>query len=467
MKMRFMWTNNRSCMTLMRWFVYSVVGGSLTCFLGVFLLFPATIKVSYGKYSLNLRVYTADTTDTLSTASDALIYVKSSLGTTHSNTVSSNSPIQSVNVTKNTTPIQRVNVTRNITSIQRVVTKNIASIQSVNVTQNITSTQRVNVTKNTTPIQRVNVTRNMLTVQTSTATTFYLDVMPTLASPSDIAPKKTANYSVCVVLMGGLGNQMFQFAAMYGLAAKKGMCIVIGGPNELTKVFKLDVKLKENYRNVCKTFVGRGESLNCGYDKRMASFPANNNYRVGAYLQSWMYFYNASKSLRKQFVFKDDITESKNKVIHSVLRKHNFTSRSNVTLIGVHIRRGDLVDHKFGYQVASESYINKSVHYFLAKQLKNVIFLICSNGMAWTKENMPKGIRSEYIEGNSPAVDMAILGSCDHMISSVGTFSWWSAWLTGGEVTFYQWPAKEGSNLRKQFSKDYIDYFHPGWTGFS
>ncbi|XP_069122769.1 galactoside alpha-(1,2)-fucosyltransferase 2-like isoform X2 [Argopecten irradians] len=296
---------------------------------------------------------------------------------------------------------------------------------------------------------------------------FYSNMMPTLGPPSDIRPNMSAKYSLCVLLMGRLGNQMFQFAAMYGLAAKKGMSVAIDETNQLTKVFKLGVKRKKNYRNICKTYVPRRARFGCGYDKRMATFPANNNYRVGAYLQSWMYFYNASKSLRKQFVFKDDITESKNKVIHSVLRKHNFTSRSNVTLIGVHIRRGDLVDHKFGYQVASESYINKSVHYFLDKQLKNVIFLICSNGMAWTKENMPKGIRSEYIEGNSPAVDMAILGSCDHMISSVGTFSWWSAWLTGGEVTFYQWPAKDGSRLRNAFSKDYKDFFYPGWVGLT
>ncbi|OWF40076.1 Galactoside 2-alpha-L-fucosyltransferase 2 [Mizuhopecten yessoensis] len=315
--------------------------------------------------------------------------------------------------------------------------------------------------------QRANISRNIRRNQVITVSNWHGDVMPAQPPPSDIVPLKSANYSVCTILMGGLGNQMFQFATTYGLAAKKGMSVAIDKTDHLTKIFKLGVVEKENYRNICKTFVGRGEQLNCGYDDKMATFPPNNNYRVGSYLQSWMYFYNASTSLRKHFVFQDSIKETQNKVIDSVLKKYNFTSRSNVTLIGVHIRRADLVNHTFGYMVASKSYLQKSVNYFQSKELRNVIYIIGSNDMKWSKKSMPKGVRSDYMEGNSPEVDMAILGSCDHMISTVGTFSWWSAWMTGGEVTFYQWPAKEGSALRRQFSKDYKDFFYPGWIGFS
>ncbi|OWF46715.1 Galactoside 2-alpha-L-fucosyltransferase 2 [Mizuhopecten yessoensis] len=87
--------------------------------------------------------------------------------------------------------------------------------------------------------------------------------------------------------------------------------------------------------------------------------------------------------------------------------------------------------------------------------------------MNWTKKHVINEVRSEFIVGHSEGVDMALLGSCNHMITSVGTFSWWSAWLTGGEVTFYQWPARDGSALREQFSEDYTDFFYPGWVGFS
>ena len=32
---------------------------------------------------------------------------------------------------------------------------------------------------------------------------------------------------------------------------------------------------------------------------------------------------------------------------------------------------------------------------------------------------------------------MAVLTLCDHSILSIGTFGWWSAWLTGGKVVYY------------------------------
>ncbi|XP_033752736.1 galactoside 2-alpha-L-fucosyltransferase 2-like [Pecten maximus] len=437
------------CINVRKWFVFSLFGGGLSCLLVAAYLFPATIKVSYKKTSLDLRLLTSNTK------------IAVALSTTHRGLPSAQTLLLDLlerNLSRS--EFSRTTLPGNFTNKNRTLQKySTAKVFTTNVmNESITSSNF---------IQSASMTTNMQTIQATAVPTSNINVMLTLQPPSDIVPMETANYSVCAILTGGLGNQMFQFATTYRLAARKGMSVAIDKTDDLTKVFKLDIEEKENYRNVCKTFVGRAEKLNCGYDEEMATFSANNNYRVSTYLQSWIYFYNASNSLRKQFVFRDHILESKNKLIDSVLKKYNFTSRSNVTLIGVHIRRGDLVNHTFGYRVVSESYLHKSVHYFQSKRLINVIFIICSNDMKWTKEFMPKGIRSEYMEGNSPEVDMAILGSCDHMISSVGTFSWWSAWLTGGEVTFYQWPAKEGSSLRKQFSKDYVDYFHPGWIGLS
>jgi hypothetical protein len=53
--------------------------------------------------------------------------------------------------------------------------------------------------------------------------------------------------------------------------------------------------------------------------------------------------------------------------------------------------------------------------------------------------------------------NILVLCSCGHMISAVDTFSWWSAWLIGGNVTYYKWPTQEGTSIRQHFSKDYTD----------
>ena len=78
---------------------------------------------------------------------------------------------------------------------------------------------------------------------------------------------------------------------------------------------------------------------------------------------------------------------------------------------------------------------------------------------------MPNETAVEFISTPKPEIAMAVLTLCDHVIATVGSFGWWIGWLTGGEVTYFKWPAKEGTELRKQYSKDYSDYFYPGWIG--
>ena len=94
----------------------------------------------------------------------------------------------------------------------------------------------------------------------------------------------------------------------------------------------------------------------------------------------------------------------------------------------------------------------------------DVLFLVCSDNMTWTVENV-KDPNAVYIMGNSPEVDLSILSQCNHTITTVGTYGWWAGFLAGGITLYYKHPAKENSKLRSQFTKDYSDFFYPGWIG--
>lgn len=60
---------------------------------------------------------------------------------------------------------------------------------------------------------------------------------------------------------------------------------------------------------------------------------------------------------------------------------------------------------------------------------------------------------------------MATLIMCNHTIASTITFSWWSAYLTGGEVIYYKdWPTKN-SQLEKTVVKK--EYFPSSWIGMA
>ena len=132
-----------------------------------------------------------------------------------------------------------------------------------------------------------------------------------------------------------------------------------------------------------------------------------------------------------------------------------------MSLIDVHVRCGDYVNHPQGYNVATKEYLHRAVNWFQTRY-SSIHVIAASNGIQWTKPNLPTNIIVSYLEGNTPVVDMAVLSSCDHMISTVGTFSWC---LTGGNVTYYKWPTKEGTPICQQFSKDYKDFFYPHWVG--
>ena len=259
---------------------------------------------------------------------------------------------------------------------------------------------------------------------------------------------------------------MFEFATGFGVAYSKGMTSVIAQGNVVNSIFNLTSNkwlAVMRDRSACNGAKGRGEARASGFDPNLINFKPDASYNLGLYLQSWKYFADAMPELHKQLVFRDHIRTKVDSIINNILKKNSINSRTEVTLIGVHVRRGDMVNNGFGYQVASSHYMNKAVQYF--SDITNRIFVVCSNDMNWSKNNIPKNEKVEFMAGNPREIDLAILASCDHLISTVGSFSWWAGFLNKGTVLYYKWPAKEGSRLRPAYSKDYMDYFLPHWIG--
>lgn len=220
---------------------------------------------------------------------------------------------------------------------------------------------------------------------------------------------------------------------------------------------------------ICNVTIYRRESLCCGFDNRVLNFnpQPGETYRAITYLQSWKYFENASEQLNKQLVFKPKSTASAENVIAEVLKKFNVSSRRDVVLVAMHIRRGDMtMKNTYGHEVATPEYLYKAVDHF--NNFLNVIYVVCSTDLTWIKANMPKIAERVYFNTPNayPENDLALIASCDHVITTVGTFGWWGAWFSGGLVTYYKWPARDGTVLRKGFSEDFMDFFYPKWVGY-
>ena len=295
----------------------------------------------------------------------------------------------------------------------------------------------------------------------------------TLTSPissslrtSTTSPSK---HVICVNLMGRLGNLMFEYAAAYGIARSKDMDVIISANEYISKIFHLDRGGKVvKDMSICRGVKTISEVRASAFDKETINFRNDKNVRLFGYLQSYKYFDKVSDEIRRQFAFRDSIKKKAEKVINDIfeehLKKHGNETR-NWTFIAVHVRRGDMVNHPHGYMVAPKEYFHRTQNMFRALY-KHALFVVCSDDIQWCQNNI-RSKNTYFVTGNSPDVDMAVLSSCNHTISSVGSFSWWSAWLGNGLVTYYFPPARPGSGLRRAYSKDYSDYFPPNWIKIS
>ena len=126
-------------------------------------------------------------------------------------------------------------------------------------------------------------------------------------------------------------------------------------------------------------------------------------------------------------------------------------------LVGIHVRRGDKAYKK--WPLPGRNYFHRAMEYF-RKKYKKVYFIVASTDKKWTEQNI-FGKDVLYSTASSDILDLTLLSLCDHTIMSVGTFSWWAAYLAGGEVIYYRdHKPKEGRLAR--FYND-SQYFLPHW----
>ncbi|XP_046561254.1 galactoside alpha-(1,2)-fucosyltransferase 2-like isoform X2 [Haliotis rubra] len=278
------------------------------------------------------------------------------------------------------------------------------------------------------------------------------------------------NRFVCCQPVGGLGNNMFIYASCYGLAAYYNRTLVFPKSSMLTKYFKLNAHIIQD-NCACNSAKFYLEKYNCGMDPALLNLSPKENIKFGYYLQSWKYFVNVMDDIRRQYTLSNTTLSKARDIISKLSIEHQQRTKrlfkKQPVLVGIHVRRGDINSEarliKFGYELATPGFFSHAMQYF-RKKYAHVLFLVCSLEMDWTKWYVT-GDDIIYVEGNEFITDMAVLLSCDHTVTSVGSFSWWVGFLNGGETVYYQWPAREGSELRKQFSANYSDYFLPEWIG--
>jgi hypothetical protein len=237
-------------------------------------------------------------------------------------------------------------------------------------------------------------------------------------------------------LYGGLGNQMFQYAAGISLADRLATKVIAdtvwyADQEQLgvraTRQFELDIfGVKPNNYNVVDKLRLKIEPLKYFKEppnKAMTFLQAiknlNGNILLDGYWQSEKYFKNAEAKVFKTFSFSP--SESSQALFNKITGSES---------ISIHVRRGDYVNDpltKKTYNNLAGSYYKQAIK-IVTDVVRKPKFFVFSDDINWCKQNL-KIDSVIYVEGNKSFEDMMLMSACKHNIIANSSFSWWGAWL--------------------------------------
>lgn len=244
-------------------------------------------------------------------------------------------------------------------------------------------------------------------------------------------------------LKGQLGNQMFIIAATVGVAKKHDVPYRI--PNWI-----VDPNCKEPYfkdiASISKQQMDEMVNLpiytepNFHYDEIPYT---GGNLCLNGYFQSQKYYDHCKEYIYNLF----DIPYLMNRGV-----------------VGLHIRRGDYLALPEHHPVIDMGYIASAIEYFVGKGYNS--FMVFSDGMDWCRQNINsnifKGCKFVYSSG-SALDDMENLSSCEHLMMSNSTFSWWAGELNRNPDKIIVAPRPERWYGPKHGHKDVRDLYLDNW----
>lgn len=249
-----------------------------------------------------------------------------------------------------------------------------------------------------------------------------------------------------VRFLGGLGNQMFQYAFYKSLEkefkktkadlhAFKGYTLHNG--YELERIFGINLSKvpaflvniydpehqKWHHRRLRKILKLRKayyyENPIFSYDETIYHDTSNKLY--WGYWQNPSYFSNFREELLMDFTFKQQLNQINQKTLFQI-------SESNS--VAVHIRRGDYLYNDLLGNICDLNYFKQAIE-LIENSVVKPSFFVFSDDIPWCKEKLSIN-NGTYIDWNGNAdsyIDMQLMSNCKHNIISNSSFSWWGAWL--------------------------------------
>lgn len=260
---------------------------------------------------------------------------------------------------------------------------------------------------------------------------------------------------IVIKLMGGLGNQMFQYALGRALALRLNTKLKFetsGFEDDFYKrEYKLDCfNLRANFieseklerllkapANLPSKMIRRVFNVKSysqinekgfNFNTTISEVPCN-AYLIG-YWQSEKYFIKYKNTLMNDFVFKQ-VLEGRNIETARVIENRNSVSIHFRRLHGIS-KTGNTDSNAINFHGASPmEYYNRAISLIIEK-IEHPHFFVFSDDPKFAQEHLKLNHPITFITNNDDEHcynDMRLMSLCKHHIIANSSFSWWGAWL--------------------------------------
>lgn len=270
---------------------------------------------------------------------------------------------------------------------------------------------------------------------------------------------------VIVRLKGGIGNQLFEYAAARAVALRNNAVLKLDAISGFAYDFQYNRSLKLDQFAIKATYANRHESYSDRLGRpRRALVRALNRFRplpskryisdaesdltqhlrttkfqgkiyLDGLWQNEDYFADCIDEIRADLSFVDDLPSEVSGVHAEIASSES---------VGVHVRRlfippGEkkpipLEDHIPYPWLTRKPYYDAAIA-SLCSEVENPHFFIFSDYPDWARKNLFFPGKVTYIAerpgDHQDVVDLRLMSQCRHHIISASTYSWWGAWLSG------------------------------------
>ena len=247
--------------------------------------------------------------------------------------------------------------------------------------------------------------------------------------------------------LGRLGNQMFQYASLRGIAARRGYDFGIPPSkfedewrsHQLFEVFDLPHLPRQNVKYLDGGNAPVAQEKFFHFDQLLFD-QCPNDVSLFGFFQSEKYFKHIEESIKEDFTFREHILEPCKEIAEGFENP-----------VSLHVRRTDYLTNNANHHNLDLSYYEEALKHFDDRQV-----IVFSDDPEWCKEqSLFSDDRFLVSESEDNKIDLCLMTLCTSHIIANSSFSWWGAWLANSQKVIA--PSKWfGPNNADKETKDLI-----------